>query len=143
MTRRLWIAPDGENILIGFLHSNLDVIGAAGVSSVKPLQDRWVQVRATGGQPHSMVADWVQLTITAWARRDDWDAAHQVMGVVRGLIEEAAEHGDLGGTPCYGGQVLAVPYNDPDPVTGVPRVTMTVRLALRGRYVEVENKGRK
>lgn len=139
MSRRLWLAPDGESLLIGFLHGHLSTIGAAGVSSVKPDQTRWVQVRATGGQPHSTVADWAQMTITVWARRDDWDGAHKVMGVVRGLIEEAAEHGDLDGTPCYGAQILAVPYDDPDPVSGVPRVTMTVRLALRGRYVEIEN----
>lgn len=134
MARRLWCPPDGEGILIDYLHENRDVFDC-GVSLIKPKETPWVQVRGTGGGVHTAVSDWCQITITCWAGKDDWDTARKTADLVRALIDDAVEKGSMGEVECYGIIWLVTAYNDPDPETGVARVTQTARIALRGSYV--------
>lgn len=130
---KLWVPPDGEKILIDYLHKHRNRLGC-GVSSIKLAKDVHVQVLGTGGTAHTAVSDWCQLTVTCWAARNDWDTARTLASTVRGLIDAAADAAEMAGVVCYGAEWLALPYNDQDPLTGAARVTQTIRIALRGRY---------
>lgn len=138
--KKMWVAPDGEKIVIDLLHKNLDLLGAPGVSSVKQRPAKWIQVIGTGGVAHTTVSDWCQVTISAWAELDGWDDARDIAQRVRAVISEAVESGEVAGVECYGAEYLSTPYANRDPISGFPRVTQTVRLALRGRYEELPSK---
>lgn len=135
MALKIWVPPDGEIHTINVLHSFKDVLGC-GVSSIKPAVMEHVQVISTGGSIHTMVSQWCQITVTCWVGKDQWGRARDLAGLVSGLIEQEVETGMFDGVECYGVSYLNTPYNDPDPVTGVARVSQTFRIALRGHYVD-------
>lgn len=131
---KIWKPPDAELAVIKLLNQYSKILGCE-ASSVKGDPATWIQVRSTGGGIHSTVADWCQITLTAWAGKNQWGKARELAGLARGLIEKAVESGEINGIPCYGTQIAATPYNDPDPLTGAARVSQTIRIALRGTYI--------
>lgn len=135
MSLKLWIPPDGELHTINAIHKYKKMLGC-GVSSIKPATVDHVQVISTGGGAHTFVSDWCQITITCWAGKDQWSRARELAGFVSGILEVEAKTGFLDGVPCYGISTVNKPYNDLDPVTGVARVSQTIRIALRGHYQE-------
>lgn len=89
----------------------------------------FVTVQRTGGPQRTRVSEDVQLTVEAWAQRDDdaHDLAQKARRILHALPGEV-----LDGIAVYQCQELAGPANLPDPLSNQPRSTFTVLLHVRG-----------
>lgn len=93
----------------------------------EPRPVRWVQLQRTGGSAINRVLEIVQITVTCWAG-SDVDAESDAM-TVRMLFLEKYTLMSL----VRGVEEVSGPYSDPDPDSGSPRYSFTVRLRVRGR----------
>lgn len=115
--------PDVESMAVTFLRDKTG--GKVGTLVPNPRPVEFVRVWRSGGSAVNRVLDAAHLTVTAWAAsttaasdlaracRDAFLADYTSMPLVRGVEE-------VGG-----------PYYSPDPDTGSPRYTFTVRLMVR------------
>lgn len=139
-------APDGETLAIGHLSAALadhpEFAGVAVVGSLPSKTDahtppgELVVVRGTGGAQRDLVVSVAQLTLTSWAASpfDELRAA-AIARRADAIILAAERDGFLSTTPCSSVQRFALPYPDPDPVTGRSRYSATYAVALRGRVL--------
>ncbi len=135
MNNRIWIGQDPELVLVKYLKACRELRGVR-VGTMKDPLDKttktFVQVRQTGGSQRDLVTDLFQVTVICWTEKTT--EAMRLGRIVRGLIEAAAEAGDMAGVPCYTAAPIGVTYPDPDPVSGSARATTTFQIALRGAY---------
>lgn len=94
-----------------------------------PRPPSFVTVQRTGGTQRTRVSEDVQLTVEAWATRDDdaHDLAQRARRILHGLTGEVE-----GGVAFYQCAELSGPVNLPDPLSEQPRCTFTVVLHVRG-----------
>lgn len=139
-------APDGETLAIQHLSLILPAHSEfAGVRVVGSLPSKTnthtppgelVVVRGTGGAQRDLLVSIAQLTFTSWAAGpDDELRASAIARRVDAIILAAERDGFVATTPCSSVQRFALPYPDPDPVTGRSRYSATYAVALRGRVV--------
>lgn len=91
---------------------------------------KFVTVQRTGGIVRTQVSEDVNLTIEAWASRDD--DAHDLAQLVRYRLRLLPGTELVNDTAVYQCQELSGPVNLPDPLSNQARFTFTVVLHVRG-----------
>ena len=124
---------DAEALVIAYLADAVDVDAYGQVpTGLDPASfDSFLVVRRIGGVRRAKVVDAADLTVYAYAARED-DASD--------LAQLARAHlGAMAGTtlgddavPCYRVDEVGGPVPLPDPLTDLPRYTQTVTVHLRG-----------
>jgi hypothetical protein len=90
-----------------------------------PRPASFVHVWRSGGSAANRALDRPLITLTAWAGTDT--AAFDAVSACRQVLHDSASELPL----LRGLEELSGPYRDPDPDSGSPRYSMTVRLFVR------------
>lgn len=131
----LIVFPDVLHIARTGLLARLGEVGYAGVQvveTVPPEQtrpDRFVRLMRTGGARDDLVVDRAMLTIEAWAR---WPVESMALAQAARAVLNAMPGTVVAGVPVYNVVEFSGPAASPDPVSGTPRHTWTVEIAVRG-----------
>lgn len=115
--------PDVEAMAVAFLRA--EVGGHVGTRVPNPRPGRFVQVVRTGGAAVNRVLDAANVTVTAWGETTT-DASELATECRTALLERYTGMTLVRGATETGGL-----YSNPDPASGVPRYTFTVRLMVR------------
>ncbi|GAA2618746.1 hypothetical protein SMC26_40305 [Actinomadura fulvescens] len=120
------VFPDVEALICAHLTPILGVPVRTRVPDPRPA--RWVQVRRVGGTLVDHVRDRARLDVFAWGTGD---ADANDLGAAARAALHAAAGTVIGGVPCYAVEEFLGPRRADDPLTGAPRVWLTVQLSLR------------
>lgn len=102
---------------------------AAGrIPSPRPDTPFW-RVRTVGGTQASLTHTAWTVVIESYAEFDS--TAAEFANFAHGFIQAAGRDGWVGGIPCSGVEVFAVPQILPDPLTEQPRYSATYAVSLR------------
>lgn len=102
----------------------------AGTRIPNPKSAEWLRVLSVGGTERDLVTDGHRLVIEAYSANETRSQRICAFAVAR--LQAAARAGLLGGIPCYGMAVDAIPANLPLPsVPDRVRHTATVTASLR------------
>lgn len=102
----------------------------AGTRIPNPKTGEWLRVLSVGGSERDLVTDGHRLVVEAYSANETRSQRICAFAVAR--LQAAARGGMLGGVPCYGVSVEAVPANLPLPsVPDRVRHTATVTASLR------------
>lgn len=131
----LIIAPDPVDVVAAEITAGLAL--QDGYQSVRaggyvptPRPRRFVRVRSVGGAQNSVVHLTPTVVVEAYGPTDG-DAA--ALGwLCHAIMLAAGRNLSMGGTPCQGVDVFALPQDLPDPTTDQARSTATYAVALRG-----------
>ena len=112
---------DAELLLVEFLHPYVAPLRVASMVP-KDRPESFVRVWRTGGSALNRVLDQPMLTVQAWGP-DCWELA--------GVCRDAIHHHGSNIRLLRGLEEVSGPYGDPDPATGVDRVSFTIQALLR------------
>lgn len=128
--------PDIENLLVGYLTTELAALGDNATVHTRVPQDRDSQSRfvlcpRVGGTGDfaKLVVDDATIGFECWAATpgEAYDLVSKLRAIVRGLPGQV-----LGGTPIYKVVEFAGPANLPDATSRQPRFVYTVSISFRG-----------
>lgn len=117
--------PDAESMLVAFLKTVVTVPVSTRVPQTRPAS--FVRVWRTGGAAVNRVLDRPTITVQAWAD-SSVDAAELARKCREALLSKSTTMPLVRGVEEQTG-----PYSDPDPETGIPRYSLTVRLSVRAQ----------
>lgn len=123
----LVVMPDVVAELVTYFRTVLTPPVHARIPADRP--DSFLVVKRTGGPRLDLVRDGAQVTLEAYGSTEK--AAHDLIQLARAHLH-ALRGQALGSTTVYRVTEFAGPGNLPDPVTQLPRYTLTAQVALRG-----------
>ncbi|WP_086991357.1 hypothetical protein [Agrococcus casei] len=124
----LLIPTDDEAVAVAELNDRMDV--HIGTRVPNPLLEEFGRIVSTGGTSRDLVTDSATLALEGFATTEG--RARRISAEMIAHLQAAGRAGSLGGVPCYGVRVVALPANLPMP--SVPtryRFTATVTADLR------------
>ncbi|MGO3649351.1 hypothetical protein [Agrococcus casei] len=124
----LLIPTDDEAMAVAELSDRMDV--HMGTRVPNPLPEEFGRIVSTGGAGRDLVTDSPTLALEGFATTET--RARRISAEMIAHLQAAGRAGSLGGAPCYGVRVVALPANLPMP--SVPtryRFTATVTADLR------------
>lgn len=126
--------PDAVELVIDYLADVLPDYGNdERVVSEVPLDretsPRFTRVLCTGGVKHTVITEWVRITVQSWAADaitagDDNEVCRALIGAMAGTVQS--------GVPVYAVNEISRPQQQPDPISESPRSVFTVELHVRG-----------
>lgn len=119
---------DIETMLIPFVAQHSGVPAHTLVPKNRP--DEFVRVWRTGGTAVNQALEEAQVTVECWGKTTI--RAAQIAQKARGGFLRDLKSLKL----VRGSQEVTGPYYDPDPDTGIPRYSFTIRLSVRAKRIE-------
>jgi hypothetical protein len=135
VSAELIVPPDPVDVVATELNaafpavSGYETVRAGGsVPAQRPRQ--FVRLRAVGGAQDTVVH--VTPTVAVESYADTPGDAAQLANVAHAILLTAGRNLRMGGMPCSGVAVFALPQDLPDPTTDQARSTATYAVSLRG-----------